>query len=233
VKQRLLLALLTSLVAGCAATPSESASGQAESSLYLSQKAGKAGTTRRYEPPTAQPEALTGNPYTKTAGADEDPNGAPVVASVRLVLPTLSSPVPQADRPELPRKSRLAVALVRDGLLTAEADPILELDQLLLREESVRGVFLLGALNKAEVGLKDLAARAKAEGRDLLLVDIRPAPDGTKRLGLLVSVKTGALLARYEVADPKHGSKVSTGPRERGLCERLGRVYKDLKEWRP
>lgn len=230
--RRLALVLLSSLVAGCASAPDEPASAQVDSSLYLSQKTGKAKTGRRYEPPTAQPEALTGDPYTKTAGADEDPVRAPVASSVRF-LPPSASPVLPSERPDLPRKSRLAVALVRDGVLTAEADPILELDQLLLRDESVRGVFLLGALSKAEVGLKALAARARADGRDLLLVDIRPAPDGTKRLGLLVSAKTGALLARYEVADPKTGSKVSTGPAERGLCHRLGRVYRGLKEWRP
>ena len=94
-----LIALSASLAAGCATAPGPSAPARVDSSLDVVTQGGNRGAR-----PTAQPETLAGDPYTKTAGGVEAaPREAdPVVRFVAPSAPLTPAPPTRGGRPCTP-----------------------------------------------------------------------------------------------------------------------------------
>jgi hypothetical protein len=218
--------LLVSLSAGFAASAPQHEGGQTSLPLDYESKlqAGEGGEGRR---PARDPEPLAGGePYAERPGSDSrDEDDAPPRV-VTFVPPGKPRPVPRGRRPRLPERVSLALVLVREGTLTHDASALLELDGHLRDDMQVRSLVALGTPTKPRAGLEDLAEVARKQGRDLVLVDVRPGVGGALRTGYLVSAKGGELLAWYEQHEEGVIPASTAGD---DLAERLGRALAKLK----
>lgn len=179
---------------------------------------------REEEPDGDDPDGFA-TPHTKRPGATEREKAAEP-RTVTFTEPGAKlQPVHRNKRPALPDPATLSVAFVRDGELAFSAEAVLELDVLLAKESAVKMLVSLGQPERAQVGLKELAAEAHTAGWDLLLVDVREG--ATRRIGYLLHASSGALLARYEVSDKGVTTPVSTG-KTLDLPERLAASYARL-----
>lgn len=179
--------------------------------------------------PDSTPDDTTADPHTKRSGTDAPKRDAPP-AQVRFEAPSSDQqPVAPSRRPSWPKSAGLAVVSVRDGEVSNDDPLVLELVMLLAKEDAVKTVFALGALDASKAGLEELALKAYTDGQDLLLVDVRPGGPGIKRVGYLVHAAKGTLLARYEVPDDPEGTPASTAG-QADLCARLGGIYAKAKD---
>jgi len=187
------------------------------------------------EVPDSTPDGMVpgdtaSDPYGERAGTEDDVEGEAPPARIAFTAPTSSlRPIARGSRPEFPERARLAVVSVRAGQIEHLPKVVLDLQTLLRKEMGIKAVLSLGAPRLESVGLEELAAQAKAEGRALLLVDASPGPAGIKRVGYLLHTGTGTLLARYEVLEDQEGVDVSEDA-EADLCARLGPAYSRLKD---
>jgi len=203
----------------------EDASTEPDHDAFEGSEGGDAG-----DGPGSRPGDTASDPYAKRAGTAEDDEEYAPPSRVEFQEPASTrSPVSRDRRPDLPEPARLAVVSVREGQIEHLPAIVLSLQTLLYKEREIKSVLNLGAPRLASVGLKDLAAQAQAEGRDLLLVDVVPGAAGAKRTGYLLDTKTGALLARYDVSGDSPPVRVSQAA-DADLCARLGRAYSRLRD---
>lgn len=189
------------LVAGCAAAPTKVSLGETSPQVLR----------------TAQPSAITGNLYAKSPGSQQlegtPPRG---VVAFEAVAPDQRC---VAAEPKLAGPLDLAVAFVADGRLVDDPLGLLALGGRLADDREVRAVLALSWPRIPEVGLGELAARARRDERRLLLVEIRAGGD---REGFLVDASRNTLLARF----PSHGVDVTSAATDPPtLRERLGAAF--------
>lgn len=223
--QRVLVCVVLLSLAGCAGAESKESVALAEPSGGTAEK--------RYRSERKPLSGTTADPYRKRPGGqttkteDDDPG------TVQFKEPeTWPTPVKVAKRPAIPHPSKLAVALVRRGEIQFKAKLVLELESLLSRDKALKLVMALKAPRERQVTLKTLATQAHKEGRELLLVDVRPGLAGRVRDGYLLLAKDGTLLAAYRI---KKGSKpppprAATDGHTPDVCQRIGAAYARLKK---
>jgi hypothetical protein len=143
--------------------------------------------------PTAQPEAIAGNLYSKRPGSEERAEAPPPRRVVAFVaVPQEQAPVANALDPSQPVE--LAVAFVADGRLVDDPRALLALGGHLAEDTDIRAVLALSWPRLLEAGLGELATQARRDKRRLLLVEVR---EGGDREGFLVDPVHSTLLARY------------------------------------
>ena len=132
-------------------------------------------------PPEDAEQPLAPRPYEKPAGGRRE-QPPPPRREVRFRLPERwPAPVERAGRPRLPSPSRLAVAWVEGELLVRRPRSFLALEARLARDADLREVGALSLPRREALGWRELAAQARREGRELLLLELRPGPSGAPR----------------------------------------------------
>jgi hypothetical protein len=138
---------------------------------------------------------LAPRPYEKQPGGKEAPREVDV-GEVRFRAPEHWPKVlTLKQRPRLRLPARLAVAWVERGLVVFEIKPLLKLEARLAKDPQLKQVVALSSPRRREVTLVDLARQAHAEGRNLLLIELRSGRAGLQRQALLLQAPRGELLA--------------------------------------
>lgn len=166
-------------------------------------------------------EPLAPRPYEKPVGGRRESQQPPRVVHFRL--PKKGWPAPAKRRPRLRLPGGLAVAWVERERLVRRSRSFLALEARLAKDADLREVGALSTPKGEEVGWPELTAQAHKEGRELLLLELRPGPSGAPREGLLFATRGGELLA----AIPLGVEEVGGDPPWTGedLVARIARAY--------
>jgi len=211
--------LLAPFAAGCASAEREERGDAAPLEADQPAKA-EDGEGGEAAPQDDADEPLAPRPYEKPVGGRREGQQPPRV--VRFRAPK-RWPAPAKRRPRLRLPGRLAVAWVERERLVRRARSFLALEARLAKDADLREVSALATPKGEEVGWPELAAQALEEGRELLLLELRPGPSGAPREGLLFATRDGELLA----AVPLGVEEVGGDPPWSGedLVARIARAY--------
>lgn len=215
------------LATGCAATAPSAPAAADTTSLPQVETAGKRARPRPHVAGQAQP--LNANPYAERPGAQEpEPEPEPRATTFEAPAGDARKPLPPSKHPELKRPSRVAIVFVRQGEVVHDADALLAFDRELGRGD-VRSVLALRQVPSPKAGLTSLSAQAKREGNDLLVVDVRPGPDGAQGEAFVVHTAANDLLA-LETLRREAPSEETNGEAKDGLLPRIHLALQRLEQ---